>query len=758
MVTVQVQPAGATPTVANTLSGAPSADGTFAATFGRALEGMSETTENSSPRASRAPSAFAGSARPKGAASNSPEPASLVAMALTCFLSNIIQPASPPPRSIGPGSSTTGAPAGETASNSIPVFGADSTIVDVNPQSKNGAVPSAPTSDAAVSATKLAETSNYMKPGEIPNSGSTAQPRTVGRERSEAGNPAIGFNVAVEQAQTPEAPSFAVAPLPDSLPSLPASHGVGRYSDSAGLEVTSELNPKVVPDPSFAQARPKNARPSSLAATTVAADNSEPTVLPSSVETATPFMAGQPTDEATVQTQQTAAASGPRLAEPSSSSNPDGNSTIAVAVDGYDPTAQSGQTASAAAPGATDRSPRTSSNGDPEIDGLSKLSGYSEVKAISFRSSKTNAADASIAGPSPQPTTMGSRSVSAVTARPRPSAPSAAESQVSAEAKVESSNHGQSEASKHLARTSGEAPAGPADKDDPKPEIVMTQTLYSTPPSAVAPQPTEPKLQPAANPGEVRRPAEAELRSAHGALAAGSSDLSSHDSTANSSASSQEKSGQQGGTGSSETPAAVVPIEHNSANNAVPDPAINGVAVHTAAIPVGHAASSVSSGESIAPQPPATLSAWQNYDGGAGSIVRSASLTGAANSAEMRVEFRSGALGPLEVHAVMHDGTLGAEIHVQGQEAHTLLAAGLPSLERALGERNLHVGNIGIYQDNAGGGTSGGSEQNPNSGSSAAPRHERSPWGGSPPSGSVANGISEDETLANPALGLSVRA
>ena len=82
--------------------------------------------------------------------------------------------------------------------------------------------------------------------------------------------------------------------------------------------------------------------------------------------------------------------------------------------------------------------------------------------------------------------------------------------------------------------------------------------------------------------------------------------------------------------------------------------------------------------------------------------MRSASLNDSANGAEMHVELRSGALGPLEVHAVVHEGSVGAEIHVQGQEAHTLLAAGLPSLERALGERNLRVENIAVYQDHAG--------------------------------------------------------
>jgi flagellar hook-length control protein FliK len=123
----------------------------------------------------------------------------------------------------------------------------------------------------------------------------------------------------------------------------------------------------------------------------------------------------------------------------------------------------------------------------------------------------------------------------------------------------------------------------------------------------------------------------------------------------------------------------------------------------------------------------------------------------------MHVELRTGALGPLDVHAVVHEGTVGAEIHVQGQEAHSLLAAGLPSLERALGERNLRVENINIYQDQGGGGTSGGGRQDSQSGSSS-PQRQVLPWDNHPHASNTANGSSDDEELANPASGLSVQA
>jgi flagellar hook-length control protein FliK len=138
--------------------------------------------------------------------------------------------------------------------------------------------------------------------------------------------------------------------------------------------------------------------------------------------------------------------------------------------------------------------------------------------------------------------------------------------------------------------------------------------------------------------------------------------------------------------------------------------------------------------------------------------VRSAALSGSANGAEMHVELRSNALGPMEVHAVLNGGSVGAEIHVQGQEAHTLLAAGLPSLERALGERNLRVENIAVYHDQAGGGMSGGEKQDQQSGSYPSAQHQTLPWDNPSQPSREASSSSEDEELANPTVGLSIRA
>jgi len=170
-----------------------------------------------------------------------------------------------------------------------------------------------------------------------------------------------------------------------------------------------------------------------------------------------------------------------------------------------------------------------------------------------------------------------------------------------------------------------------------------------------------------------------------------SGETGAHANLSDASTSGQGKSGQQSGTALGGNPAIVIPNAPGNTTPPAADSTTNLLAPHASSVPISHANASAPQTSPPPSQPSATLSAWQNYDGGAGSIVRSASLSGSVNGAEMHVELRSGALGPLEVHAVMHEGSLGAEIHVQGQEAHTLLAAGLPSLERALGERNLRV-------------------------------------------------------------------
>jgi hypothetical protein len=237
-----------------------------------------------------------------------------------------------------------------------------------------------------------------------------------------------------------------------------------------------------------------------------------------------------------------------------------------------------------------------------------------------------------------------------------------------------------------------------------------------------------------------------------------SGDSGAHTNLADGSTSGQGRSGQQSGTGPGDDPKSVITFAPSIATNPAPDPTANLLTAQAPSVPTSHANTSAPQTLPSPSQPATTLSAWQNYDGGAGNLVRSASLNGSPTGAEIHVELRSGTLGPVEVHAVVHEGSVGAEIHVQGQEAHTLLAAGLPSLERALGERNLRVENISVYQDQTGGGMSGGGKQDPNPGSSPSPQRQVLPWDNPPQTSSAANGSSEDEELANPAAGLSIRA
>jgi hypothetical protein len=240
--------------------------------------------------------------------------------------------------------------------------------------------------------------------------------------------------------------------------------------------------------------------------------------------------------------------------------------------------------------------------------------------------------------------------------------------------------------------------------------------------------------------------------------AAGSSsgDCGAHANFSDGSTSGQAKSGQQNGTGP--LGSAVVTVAPPNASSPISDPAGSLLTAHAATVAASHANTSAPPMAPSSTQQPTTLSAWQNYDGGAGKIVRSASITESAGSAEMHVELRSGPLGPLELHTVVHDGAVGAEIHVQGQEAHTLIAAGLPSLERALADRNLRVENLAVYQDHTGGGLGGGERQNSQSGSSPSPHRQAIPWEnpGQPRSGATSS--LEDEASANPAAGLSVQA
>jgi Flagellar hook-length control protein FliK len=220
----------------------------------------------------------------------------------------------------------------------------------------------------------------------------------------------------------------------------------------------------------------------------------------------------------------------------------------------------------------------------------------------------------------------------------------------------------------------------------------------------------------------------------------------------------EAKLGQQSAPSTVDIPTVAKPSFPEPASHAASDAGTNLLTAQPSQSHTSHAASSLAPPTPPAGQPPATLAAWQNYEGGAGRIVKSAWLNDSAGGTEMHVEFRSGPLGLLEVHAVVNHGSVGAEIHVEGHEAHSILTAGLPSLERALGERNLHVGNIAIHQDQAGGGMSGGERQNHHSGPPPSPQRQTVGWDTSSQPSRFSRGAIEVEEGLNPVTGLSVRA
>src|SRR5208283_1271195 len=106
----------------------------------------------------------------------------------------------------------------------------------------------------------------------------------------------------------------------------------------------------------------------------------------------------------------------------------------------------------------------------------------------------------------------------------------------------------------------------------------------------------------------------------------------------------QGRSGQQGGPGAGDNPAVVKAFASGITTNAAVDPTASLLVGHAPSAPASHAttSSSLTPTASNSNEPPTTLSAWQNYDGGAGKIVRSASLSESASGAEMNVELRSG--------------------------------------------------------------------------------------------------------------------
>ncbi len=289
-----------------------------------------------------------------------------------------------------------------------------------------------------------------------------------------------------------------------------------------------------------------------------------------------------------------------------------------------------------------------------------------------------------------------------------------------------------------------------------EPDVASARVLNSGT-STAAPQ-TESKSSQAPTANSPQQPASTELAPSSAASPAGPVESTNNSSSGNSQAAGQGKAGPQGWPAPAENPPVASVAAPAQSNSPSASAGANPLSVTAPEVSTTHSGAFTPSPQTQTPtQPPATLAAWQNYDGGPGKIVQSASLNNSAAGAEMHLELRTSPLGPVEVHTVVHDGSVGAEIHVQGSEAHTLLTAGLPSLERALGERNLRVENLSVYQDSTGAGTTGGGAQDPHSGAHSSMQRQNFPWERSPQSNIPSSSSTEEEEPVISTTGLSVR-
>ena len=120
METLQVQPAGAAaPSLpaSTPLSGTPSAGDSFASTFGRALDDMSDLGHAGSSIRPKAPP------RAKGAADNIFDSSSTAGIFLNCFITSLVQPAPTTALSTEGAASSVTLPSAESAADSPPNLG-----------------------------------------------------------------------------------------------------------------------------------------------------------------------------------------------------------------------------------------------------------------------------------------------------------------------------------------------------------------------------------------------------------------------------------------------------------------------------------------------------------------------------------------------------------------------------------------------------------------------------------------------------------
>ena len=798
---VQVQPAGAVaPTLpaSAVLSATPTGDGSFALTLGRALKNMPNSVQEGSSIAPQA------SPREKRAAGNSSDSSSMAGIFLNCFVTNLIQPALTVALSTKAAESTVSlqSPAAETTADSLPNLdsGLDTSAGET----------SANTGTLSIAVAK----GGVAAPGELSawagrGVGTTGTAKAeaskpTARARGQVANQFSGPVVTTGQKQSEDTS----APQPVSVPAwVPGLHGTsplrhpveqqvgGAQSESnqvqsSSLRSAQESGPRQESQasPSFAYSRPQLEQVDHAQMQAAPAPGSEAsdsstlfsaTDHPALAESSSPLgtFAGADVQAASNlslslgQTQQATPASGPEardsstpisatdhpeLAEFSSLLGTFAGADVQAASNPTLSPGQMGQASPAIAAVARDSSIRISGTDHPELAEFSSLLGKFVGAEINVKVSGNESQQAM----APDEFTTKSTPVAAGTLSGGLRNTAVDSIQIPAASKSGDLASNPAKGAIHSAQVSSSAVTETVWQKGNEPEAASAQTPLSSSASPVPSPQLDADSQPATPAMTMQKDAAPVANGIQpsGTVSADSGESAAYANPSDPSTSGQGKSGQQSEPGSGDDPAGVKIFTPDLANNPAADSTASLLTAHAPTVPASPANTSAPQTAPSSSQPATTLSAWQNYDGGAGQMVRSASLNDSANGAEMHVELRSGALGPLEVHAVLHEGSLGAEIHVQGQEAHTLLAAGLPSLERALGERNLRVENIAVYQDHAGGGMSGGEKQDPHSGSSSTPQRQVLPWDNPPQATNSASGSSEDAELANPAAGLSVRA
>jgi flagellar hook-length control protein FliK len=104
-------------------------------------------------------------------------------------------------------------------------------------------------------------------------------------------------------------------------------------------------------------------------------------------------------------------------------------------------------------------------------------------------------------------------------------------------------------------------------------------------------------------------------------------------------------------------------------------------------------------------------------------ISQATQLYQRVGGAEMHIAMDTDLLGPIDLRAIVHQGSLSATIGVQRADVQTLLVNELPALQHSLSEKNMQVGQISVLAGSIGNGTNPNNQPHdqPSRQSTAAP-------------------------------------